>query len=176
MTEDNVPCMSLRFVHTVRRVAAVAWRRYGTLTTCVSLCLLSQGCVEPYPIWKKLDNTPFPITVNALVTGNRNVLDRQHVLTYEGWRLSFGPKPPTATANAGCTWQVRCEVEIDHLRCETGKGRQEDCSLRFDTLDEACELLMERSRQTVRIACPVDIVFDAAQRKVTTMKPSLDPS
>ena len=69
---------------------------------------------------------------------------------------------------------MRCEVEIDHLRCETGKGRQENCSLRFDTLDEACELFMERSRETVRIACPVDIIFDAVQDRRTVMKPSLN--
>jgi len=143
------------------------------LAACVLLCILDAGCVEPYPIWKKLDNAPFPIKVNALVTGNRNVLSRQHILMYEGWRLSFGPDAPTATANAGCTWQVRCEVEISHLKCDTGKGTQENCSLRFDTLDEACELLMERSRETVRIACPVDIIFDAAQDRLTVMKPSL---
>jgi len=167
-----VPGLSLRFVHISWGIPAVAWGRRGMLAACISLGLLGEGCVEPYPIWKKLDTAPFPIKVNALVTGNRNVLSRHHILMYEGWRLSFGPDAPTATANAGCTWQVRCEVEIDHLRCETGKGRQEDCSLRFDTLDEACELLMERSRETVRIACPVDIIFDAAQGKRTVMKPS----
>jgi hypothetical protein len=143
------------------------------LATCVSLYLLTVGCAEPYPIWKKLDSAPLPIKVNALVTGNRNVLSRQHILTYEGWRVSFGLDAPTATANAACTWQVRCEVEIDHLRCETAKGSQENCSLRLDTLDEACALLIERNREKVGIPCPVDIIFDAAQGKLTVMKPSL---
>jgi len=142
------------------------------LVACLALGLFGAGCVEPSPIWKKLDNAPFPIKVNALVTGNRNVLSRQHILTYEDWRISFGLDTPTATANAGCTWQARCEVEIHHLRCETGKGSQENCSLRLDTLDEACELLIERSRETVGIACPVDIIFDPAQSKLTVMKPS----
>ena len=167
-------CLSFRFVHITLDVPAVPWGRRGIVAACVSLCLLVVGCVEPYPIWKKLDSAPFPIKVNALVTGNRNVLSRQHILTYEGWRISFGLDTPTATAKAGCTWQARCEVEIHQLRCETAKGGQEDCSLRLDTLDEACELLIERSRETVGIVCPVDIMFDVAQSKLTVMKPALD--
>jgi hypothetical protein len=169
-----VPCRRLRFVHIPSDVPAVAWGRRGILAACLALGLFGAGCVEPYPIWKKLDNAPFPVTVNALVTGNRNVLSRQHILTYEGWRISFGLDAPTATANTDCTWQARCEVQIHHLRCETETGSQENCSLRLDTLDEACELLIERSRETVGIACPVDIIFDPAQDKLTVMKPSQD--
>ena len=165
-------CRSFQFVHISSDVPAVPWGRRGMLAACLALCLLAAGCAEPYPIWKKLDNAPLPIKVNALVTGNRNVLSRQHILTYEGWRVSFGLDAPIATANASCTWQVRCEVEIHHLRCETAKGGQENCSLRLDTLDEACELLIERSRERVGIACPVDIIFDASQGKLTVMRPS----
>lgn len=167
-------CRSFQFVHISSDVPAVPWGRRGMLAACLALCLLAAGCAEPYPIWKKLDNAPLPIKVNALVTGNRNVLSRQHILTYEGWRVSFGLDAPIATANASCTWQVRCEVEIHHLRCETAKGGQENCSLRLDTLDEACELLIERSRERVGIACPVDIIFDASQGKLTVMRPSQD--
>lgn len=167
-------CRSFQFVHISSDVPAVPWGRRGMLAACLALCVLAAGCVEPYPIWKKLDNAPLPIKVNALVTGNRNVLSRQHILTYEGWRVSFGLDAPIATANASCTWQVRCEVEIHHLRCETAKGGQENCSLRLDTLDEACELLIERSRERVGIACPVDIIFDASQGKLTVMRPSQD--
>jgi len=169
-----VLCRSFQFVHISSDVPAVPWGRRGMLAACLALCLLAAGCAEPYPIWKKLDNAPLPIKVNALVTGNRNVLSRQHILTYEGWRVSFGLDAPIATANASCTWQVRCEVEIHHLRCETAKGGQENCSLRLDTLDEACELLIERSRERVGIACPVDIIFDASQGKLTVMRPSQD--
>ena len=163
----------LQFVHTLSDTPAVAWGCHGMLAACVSLYLLTIGCAESYPIWKKLDGAPLPIKVNALVTGNRNVLSRQHILAYEGWRVSFALDVPTATANAACAWQVRCEIEINPLRCEAANGSQENCSLRLDTLDEACALLIDRSHEKIDIACPVDIIFDAAQDKLTVMKPSL---
>jgi hypothetical protein len=144
------------------------------LAACMSLYLLTVGCAESYPIWKKLDDAPLPMKVNALVTGHRNVLSRQRILAYEGWRVKFALDAPTATANTACAWQVRCEIEINPLSCETANGSQENCSLRLDTLDEACALLIERSREKVAIACPVDIIFGAAQDKLTVMKPSLD--
>jgi hypothetical protein len=160
-----------RIVHIPVGNPAVAWVRFriAALGLCVAVLLVS-GCVEPYPIWKKLDEAPLPAKVNALVTGHRNVLSRQQMLTYEGWRVSFGPESPTVTANANCSWQVRCDVQIKHLRCETGAGGQEDCSLHLDTLDEACELLVERSGAKVGIDCPVDIVFDGDGGKLSAMR------
>ena len=150
---------------------AVAWVRFriAVLGLCIAVLLLS-GCVEPYPIWKKLDEAPLPVGVNALVTGHRNVLSRQQMLTYEGLRVSFGPESPTATANANCSWQLRCDVQIKYLRCETGAGSQEDCLLHLDTLDETCELLVERGGKKVGIDCPVDIVFDGDEGKLSVMR------
>ena len=164
----------LQFVHTLSDTPAVASGCHGMLAACVSLYLLTIGCAESYPIWKKLDGAPLPIKVNALVTGNRNVLSRQHILAYEGWRVSFALDVPTATANSACAWQVRCEIDINPLRCEAANGSQENCSLRLDTLDEACALLIDRSHEKIGIACPVDIIFDAPQGKLTVMKPSPD--
>jgi hypothetical protein len=160
-----------RVVHTPAGNPAVPWERLRIAAPALFVAmLLVSGCVEPYPIWKKLDEAPFPVKINALVTGHRNVLSRQQMLTYEGWRVSFGLESPTATANAGCSWQVRCDVQIKHLRCETAAGVQEDCSLHLDTLDEACELLVERSGEKVGIACPVDIIFDGDEVKFSAMR------
>lgn len=158
-------------VHIPAGRPAVAWVAFSIagLSLCVAMLLLG-GCVEPYPIWKKLDEAPLPVKVNALVTGHRNVLSRQQKLTYEGWRVAFGTDSPTATANANCSWQVRCDVQIQHLRCERGTGSEEDCSLHLDTLDEACELLVERSGEKVGIDCPVDIVFDGDEARLSVMK------
>ncbi len=160
-----------RVVHRPVGNPAVAWARFriAALSLCVAVPLIS-GCVEPYPIWKKLDEAQFPAKVNALVTGHRNVLSRQQMLTYEGWRVSFGTESPTVTANANCSWQVRCNVQIKHLRCERGAGGQEDCSLYLDTLDEACELLVERSGEKVGLDCPVDIVFAGDEGKLSVMR------
>jgi hypothetical protein len=169
--EDIVLRLAPRVVYTQVGNPAVPWARFRipAPALCVALLLVS-GCVEPYPIWKKLDEASLPIKVNALVTEHRNVLSRQQGLMYEGWRVSFGPTSPTATANAGCSWQVRCEVQIKHLRCETAAGGQEDCSLQLDTLDEACELLVERSGEKAGIACPVDIIFDGAGAPLSVMR------
>ena len=169
--EDIVPGLTTRLVHTSRSGFAVPWGRFriAVLALCVAVVPVS-GCVEPYPIWKKLDEATLPVKVNALVTEHRNVLSRHQVLTYEGWRVSFGPEPPTATAHADCSWQLRCDVQIKYLRCETRAGGQEDCSLHLDTLDEACELLVERSGEKVGIVCPVDIIFDGAKGGLTVMR------
>jgi hypothetical protein len=166
-----VPGLTTRLVHTSGSGLAVRWERFriAVLALCVAVVAVS-GCVEPYPIWKKLDEATLPVKVNALVTEHRNVLSRHQMLTYEGWRVSFGPEAPTATAHADCSWQLRCDVQIKHLRCEAGVGGQEDCSLHLDTLDEACELLFERSGEKVGIACPVDIIFDGAKGGLAVMR------
>lgn len=166
-----MPALTTRLVHISGSNPAVPWKRFriAILALCVAVLPVS-GCVEPYPIWKKLDEAPLPVKVNALVTEHRNVLSRHQVLTYEGWRVSFGPESPMATANADCSWQLRCDVQITHLRCEAGAGGQEDCSLHLDTLDEACELLVERSGEKVGIACPVDIIFDGARGGLSVMR------
>lgn len=163
--------LSLRVVHIPAMNLAVAWVRFriAPLSLCAAVLLMS-GCVEPYPIWKKLDEAPLPVQVNALVTGHRNIMTRQQMLTYEGWRVGFGAESPTATANAGCSWQVRCDIQIKHLRCETAAGGHEECSLHLDTLDEACELVVERSGEKVGIECPVDIVFDGDEGKLSAMR------
>ena len=156
-----------RVVHILVASPAVAWARFriAALALCVAALLVS-GCADPYPIWKKLDEATFPVQVNALVTGHRNVLSRQQTLTYEGWRVSFGPELPMATASLNCTWQLRCDVQIKQLQCTT-VGGQEECSLHLDTLDEACELLVEQSGEKVGIDCPVDIVFDGDEAKLS---------
>jgi hypothetical protein len=168
--EDIVPRPIPRVVHTLLGNPAVPWERFSIAALGLVVAMLVSGCVEPYPIWKKLDEAPFPVKVNALVTEHRNVLSKQKMLTYEGWRVGFGSEIPTATANANCSWQVRCDVHIKYLRCETGSGGQEDCSLHLDTLDEACELLVERSGEKVGIACPVDIVLDGAEEKLSALR------
>ena len=162
-------CLPPDIVQTPASNPRVSWVRLSTAALSVAMLLVS-GCVEPYPIWKKLDEAPLPVTVNALVTGHRNILSRQHMLTYEGWRVSFGAESPTASANTNCSWQVRCDVQIKHLRCERGAGGHDDCSLHLDTLDEACVLLVERSGEKVGIDCPVDIVFDDDESTLSVMK------
>lgn len=160
-----------RIVHIPLMSTGVAWVRVRitALSLCVAVLLVS-ACVEPYPIWKKLDEAPLPVKVRALVTGHRNVLTRQQMLTYEGWRVGFGAEPPTATANAGCSWQVRCDVQIKHLQCDTAAGGREECTLHLDTLDEACELLVDRSGEKVGIECPVDIVFDGDENQLSALR------
>src|SRR5690242_8950034 len=99
--EDIVLCRRRRFVHIPIPNPAVAWSCNGMAVAGTLFALLAvSGCVEPYPIWKKLEHAPFPVTVDSLVTKNRHFLNRQHALTYEGWRVGFGPGPPTAIANA----------------------------------------------------------------------------
>jgi hypothetical protein len=125
------------------------------------------GCVEPFPIWKKLDEAPYPVKVTALVTGSRSILNQQHVLTYGTWQVAFGNEAPTATAESGCSWRLGCEVKIHDLTCALVNGRAARCSLRLDTLDEACVLQIEESQQKIGIGCPVDIIFACPQDRPT---------
>lgn len=145
------------------------------LTSGVALYLLAaMGCAaDTSPMWKKLDGAPYPVQVNSLVTGNRSILSAQRTLTYGDWRVGFAKEPPVATSENNCSWQFHCDVKIDPLICTTSNGQVSNCSLRFDTLAEHCDLLIAESRAAIRIACPVDIIL-AAQDKPALMRLSAD--
>lgn len=134
-----------------RRLVFAAW--------LILYLLAMLGCVEPFPIWKKLDEAPFPNQVTALVTGSRGILSQQQMLTYGTWRVGFGKEAPIATADSSCAWQVRCHVEIKNLTCATLTGREEECSLHLDTLEETCLLSVKGTAEKIGISCPVDIVL-----------------
>lgn len=152
------------------RKTPIGWAIRIVFTGWLGLYVLAaMGCAtETSPMWKKLDGAPYPVQVNSLITSNRGVLSSQRTLTYGDWRVGFSKETPVATSENNCSWQFRCDVKIDPLICTTSNGRVSDCSLRFDTMAEHCDLLIADTRATIKIACPVDIILAARDKQTLT--------
>jgi len=136
--------------------------RYGYWLATLGLIALTfaalGGCVDPTPFRLKLDDGPLPTTVRALVTGNRNIIGKDKMVTYGTWQVTFHKDLPTA--DSVCYPSLDCEVVIDALMCARGEEGASLCSLHFDRVVETCALVLKSTDERLDIACPVDIVLD----------------
>ena len=120
--------------------------------------VMVMGCTTPDPLlWQRYTENDFPAQVQSVMTRLGDILDNEHKLTYGSWKIGFGKGNPPASYT--CAQDSICEIRISNLRCDRSPSGSVPCDLKLYN-DATCQLIFPERRETLQIACPLDVSLE----------------